>query len=135
MRKQITFAISLFILTAGITSCQKDKETSTKKDVAGKWQVVKIETTVAGAPVVTYTGVAADYFEFRNNEEDEVVVNYNGSNYIGTYVVMDNKLINLSYNGKLRTAQITTISASQLEFTANVEGATVKTTEKFYFKR
>lgn len=135
MRKQITYAITLLILTAGITSCQKDKETSTKKDIAGKWQVVKIETTVAGAPVVTYTGVAADYFEFRNNEEDEVVVNYNGNHYIGTYVVLENKAMNLSYNGKLRTAQITTFTATNLEFTANVEGAAVKTTEKFYFTR
>ncbi|MBB5440016.1 hypothetical protein HDC92_003714 [Pedobacter sp. AK017] len=135
MRKQITFALTLLLIVTGISACQKDEDTSNKKNMTGKWQVAKIETSVAGAELVTYTGVSSDYLEFRNNEEDEVVVNLKGNNYIGTYAVLQGTGLNISYGGKLYTAQVNTLTANKLEFTANVEGATVKTTEKYYLTR
>lgn len=135
MRKQITFALTLLLIVIGIGACQKDEDTSNKKNMTGKWQVAKIETSVAGAELVTYTGISSDYLEFRNNEEDEVVVNLKGNNYIGTYAVLQGTGLNITYGGKLYTAQVTTLTANKLEFTANVEGATVKTTEKYYLTR
>jgi hypothetical protein len=135
MKKQITFAVTLLLIVVAAAGCQKDEETSLKKDLTGKWLVAKIETTIQGSATVTYTGVSSDYFEFRNNEEDEVVINLNASNYIGNYVVLDGDLLNVSYNGKLRTTKVTTISATKLEFSGTVEGSSPAVTEKYYLTR
>jgi hypothetical protein len=135
MKKQITFAVALLLIIASITSCKKDEGTKLRDNVVGRWQVAKVETTVAGSTTVTYTGAPTDYFEFRNNEANEVVINFNGINTTGIYYVLVGEHINITYNGKLRVAQITTGTANKLEFTANVEGATPQTTEKYYFTR
>ena len=135
MKKQITFIIALLFIFAGLTGCQKDENTSAKKDIFGKWQIAKIETTISGSVTVTYTGVSSDYIEFRNNEQDEAIVSFNSNNYIGNYVVLDNDGLNLSYNNKTRISKITTITDKKLEFTATVEGSTPQTTEKYYLIR
>lgn len=135
MKKQITFAfIALFILT-GLSSCQKDGGSEVVKGIVGQWKVSKIEKTVAGAAMETYTGLPADYVEFRRTQEDELYVNLNGINYVGTYVVLEGKLLNFTYNGKLRTSKITTLSDNMLEFTAKVDGEAIETTEKYYLTR
>lgn len=135
MKKQITFAVTLLFILTGATSCQKDSETSLKKDISGKWLVTKIETTVQGSAMETYTGVSSDYFEFRNNEEDEVVINLKANNYIGNYVVLDGQLLNITYGGKLHKANVTTISANKLEFSGTVEGSSPTITEKYYLTK
>lgn len=135
MKKQITFAITTLLILTGLSSCQKDGGNGTVNMVAGQWKVSKVETTVAGSTTVTYTGLAADYVEFRRNEENEAIVNLNGSNYIGTYVILEGKLLNIVYNGKLRKGKITNVSASNLDITATVDGATPETTEKYYLTR
>jgi hypothetical protein len=135
MKRQITFAVTLFLLFAGLTGCQKDEQTSNKKNITGKWLVAKIETTVAGSAMVSYTGISSDYFEFRNNEEDEVVVSINGSNYVGSYVVLEGEGLNISYGGKLYNAKINTLTANKLEFTADVKGETPAKTEKYYLTK
>lgn len=131
MKTQIT--IALLLLTLGFVSCKKDE--GTHVDIVGKWQVTKVETTVAGTAAVTYTGVPADYFEFRRNEENEVVVNLNSVSSIGNYYVLINNGLKLSYNGKARSGEITTISENKLEFTVTVDGATPQTIEKYYFTK
>lgn len=135
MKKQITFAIGLLLIFATITSCKKDEGTQLRDNVVGRWQVAKVETTVVGSTTVTYTGVSTDYFEFRNNEANEVVISFNGINTTGIYNVLVGERINITYNGKLRIGQITTGTANKLEITANVEGATPQTTEKYYLTR
>lgn len=135
MKKQTTFITALLFLLASITGCQKDEETSIKKDIFGKWQVAKIETTIAGAATVVYTGVSSDYIEFRNNEQDEAIVSFNSNNYLGNYVVINNDGLNLNYNNKTRVSKITTLTNKKLEFTATVEGSTPQTTEKYYLIR
>lgn len=134
MKKQITLAITTLLIITGLASCQKDGGNEVVNIVAGQWKVSKIETTTAGT-TTTYTGVTADYFEFRRNEENELVVNLNGANYLGTYVLLEGKLLNIVYQGKLRKGKITNISASNLEFTTTVDGEAVETTEKYYFTR
>lgn len=135
MKKQITFLTALLFMLAVITGCQKDEETSLKKDIFGKWQVAKIETTISGSATVIYTGTQSDYIEFRNNEQDEALVSLNSNNYIGNYVVLENDGLNLSYNNKTRISRITTITNNKLEFTASVEGSIPQTTEKYYLTR
>ena len=135
MKTQITFAVTLLLIVATAVGCQKDEETSLKKDMTGKWLVAKIETTIQGSATVIYTGLPSDYFEFRNNEEDEVVINLNATNYIGNYVVLEGDLLNIHYNGKLRTTHVNTISANKLEFSGTVEGSSPTVTEKYYLTR
>ena len=135
MKKQITFITMLLFILATVTGCQKDEDTSVKKDIFGKWQIAKIETTISGSVTVTYTGVSSDYIEFRNNEQDEAIVSFNSNNYIGNYIVLENDGLNLSYNNKTRISKITTITDKKLEFTATVEGSTPQTTEKYYLIR
>jgi hypothetical protein len=135
MKRQITLAVTLLLIIAGITSCKKERTDTVKKNIVGRWKVAKIETTVLGSATVTYTGVASDYFEFRNNEENEVIINLNSNSYIGKYVVVVGEHLKITYNGKTRDAQVTSSSESKLEFTANVEGATPQTTEKYYLTK
>ncbi|WEK18646.1 MAG: hypothetical protein P0Y49_17805 [Candidatus Pedobacter colombiensis] len=135
MKKQITFAIGLLLIFASLTSCKKNETATLKGKIVGRWQVAKIETTVSGLATVTYTGVAADYFDFRNNDANEVVVAFNGTTYTGIYYVLINDHLNITYNGKTRSAQVTTITANKLEFTASVDGASPQTTEKYYLTR
>lgn len=135
MRKQITFAIITLLIITGLSSCQKDDGNGVVNAVVGQWKVSKIETTVAGTAAVTYTGVPSDSFEFRYNDENELVVNLKGINYVGSFVVLEGKLLNFTYAGKLRTSKITNLSDNTLEFTAKVDGETVETTEKYYLNR
>lgn len=135
MKKQITFLTALLIIFACVTGCQKDEETGLKKDIFGKWQVAKIETTISGSATIIYTGTQSDYIEFRNNEQDEALVSLNSNNYIGNYVVLENDGLNLHYNNKTRVSKITTITDKKLEFTATVEGSIPQTTEKYYLTR
>lgn len=131
MKKQIT--IALLLITSAFTACKKDE--GTHVDIVGTWKVTKIETTVAGAATVTYTGAASDSFEFRSNDGNEMVVNLNSSSTIGSYYVLVNNGLKFSYNGKTRSGTITTISESKLEFTGTVEGTTPQTTEKYYLTK
>ncbi|WP_316818833.1 lipocalin family protein [Pedobacter nyackensis] len=135
MKKQITFAITALFILTGLVSCQKDDGNQVVKGLAGQWKVSKIETTVAGAATVTYTGIDTDYFEFRRNEEDELYISLNTNSYTGNYVALEGKLLNFTYNGKLRKAKITTLTDNNFEFSATVEGETVATTEKYYLTR
>lgn len=131
MTKHMT--IVLLLIASAFVSCKKNE--GTHVDIVGKWKVSKIETTVAGAATVTYTGVAADSFEFRSNDGNEMVVNLNGASAIGSYYVLVNNALKFSYNGKMRNGSITTISESKLEFTGTVEGVTPQTTEKYYLTK
>jgi hypothetical protein len=131
MKKQITIALLLVIST--FAACKKEK--GAHVDIIGVWKVTKVETTVAGAATVTYTGVPADSFEFRSNEGNEMVVNLNSTSTIGSYYVLVNDDFKFTYNGRTRSGSITTISESKLEFTGTVEGATPKTTEKYYLTK
>lgn len=133
MKKQITLAATLLLMLVGFSSCQKEEQTSLKKDLVGTWKVAKIETTVQGSATVTYTGVASDSFEFRNNEQDEVIVNLESKSYIGTFVVMEGNALNLNYGGKLYTTTVTTISGNKLEFSGNVDNP--KASIKFYLTK
>lgn len=135
MKRQITFAITTLLMITGLASCQKDGGATVVNAVAGQWKVAKIETTISGTAPVIYTGKSSDYFEFRRNEENEMVVNLNSASALGTYVVLEGKLINIVYNGKLRRGKITNISDTNLDFTATVDGEAVETTEKYYFTR
>ncbi|MFA4869246.1 MAG: lipocalin family protein [Pedobacter sp.] len=131
MKTQITLA--LLLIVSAFTACKKEK--GAHVDIAGKWQVTKVETSVAGSATVTYTGKASDYFEFRRNDENEMVVSLDGINTIGTYYVLAGNDIKFNYSGKDRSGHITTINAQKLEFNGTVTGSSPVVTEKYYLTK
>ncbi|MNL32898.1 hypothetical protein D3C87_1547770 [compost metagenome] len=131
MKTQITLA--LLLIVSAFTACKKEK--GAQVDIAGKWQVTKVETSVAGSETETYTGKASDYFEFRRNEANEMIVSLNGVNTIGTYYVLVGDDIRFSYNNKDRSGHITTIAAGKLEFNGTIVGSSPVVTEKYYLTR
>jgi hypothetical protein len=138
MKKQITLVAMVLLIIAGIgTGCKKETgaERSLKKKIEGKWQVAKVETTIEGAPMESYTGVAADFFEFRNDENDQVEVNIGTERTLGTYAVLVTANINLLLSGKLLNAEVNTITDNKFEFTATVNGASPKETRKYFLTR
>ncbi|WP_316821700.1 hypothetical protein [Pedobacter gandavensis] len=138
MRKQLTFAtMLLFILTGIAAGCKKEsgESRSLKKKMEGKWQVSKIETTIDGTATKVYTGAAADFFEFRNDENDQVEVGIAGDRILGTYAVFATDDFSLSLSGKILNSTTNTITDNNFEFTATVQDANPKEVRKYFLRR
>ena len=137
MKKKLTFIAVFLLVIAGFSACKKDAVDGKplKIRMIGKWQVTKIETTVGTGATTTYTGVAADYFDFRNNESDEVEVNLANNRNTGNYAVLINQSFNLNVSGELVFCTVTAVNDNLLEFTGTVDKASVTTTRKYYLKR
>jgi hypothetical protein len=138
MKKQITLVAMVLLIIAGIgAGCKKETgaERPLKTKIQGKWQLAKVETTIEGTPMTSYTGVAADFFEFRNDENDQVEVNIGTERTLGTYAVLVTPEINLLLSGKLLNAAVNTITDNKFEFTATVNGSSPKETRKYFLTR
>ncbi|WP_316840552.1 lipocalin family protein [Pedobacter gandavensis] len=138
MKKQLTLLTMLFLVIAGITAgCKKETGAARplKKKIEGKWQVTKIETSIGGVASAPYTGLPADYFEFRNNENDQVEVEINGLRTLGTYATLANDDLNLSLSGKVFNCVVNTITDNSFEFTATQQESNPKEVKKYYLRR
>lgn len=138
MKKQLTFATMLLFVIAGIvTGCKKDsgESRSLKKKIEGKWLVSKIESKVEGGETKIYTGLATDFMEFRNDENDQLDVNINGKHNLGSYAVLATDGVKLSIPGEQLSCNVTTINDNTLEFNATVEQTNPKETRKYYLHR
>lgn len=138
MKKQLTFATMLLFIMAGIaTGCKKETgaDRSLKKKIEGKWQISKIETTIEGTAMTTYPGIPADFFEFRNDDNDQVEVSIGAQRTLGTYATLANDDLNLSLSGKILKSVVNTITDNKFEFTSTVEGSSPKEVRKYYLSR
>ncbi|MCX2451061.1 hypothetical protein OQX61_07230 [Pedobacter sp. PLR] len=138
MKKQLTFATVLLFMIAGITTgCKKEtgESRSLKKKVEGKWLVSKVETTIAGGATSTYVGLPTDFFEFRNDEKDQLDVNIGTERSLGTYAVLATDDINMVFSGKVLHSTINSITDNSFEFTATVDGSNPKETRKYSLRR
>lgn len=138
MKKQLTFAAILLFFMAGIaTGCKKETGTDRplKKKIEGKWQVSKVETTIEGTAMTTYTGIPADFFEFRSDDNDQVEVSIGAERTLGTYATLANDNLNLSLSGKILKIVVNTITDNKFEFTATIEGSSPKEVRKYYLSR
>ena len=97
--------------------------------------MAKVETTIEGTQMTSYTGVAADFFEFRNDENDQVEVNIGTERTLGNYAVLVTPEINLLLSGKLLNAAVSTITDNKFEFTATVNGSSPKEIRKYFLTR
>lgn len=138
MKKQFTFATILLFVIAGISAgCKKETGDSMplKKKMEGKWQVTKIETTIEGSETNVYTAVATDFFEFRNDENDQVEVGIAGERTLGTYIVFATDDFSLSLSDKVLKSTVNQITNNSLEFTSTVEGTSPKEVRKYFLRR
>ncbi len=132
MKKQLFIALAL-ILTFGFTSCKKETTANKplREKVLGRWELVKTETTVAGAlPIVTnYT--SSDYYEFKSGDDDVLERKQGSNTQYGNYVFLSSNDFNLSIEGKTYACMPTVVEESKFEFTAK-EGSL---SMKVYLKR
>lgn len=138
MKKQTTLVAMVLLIIAGIgTGCKKETGAARplKKKIEGKWQVAREEVTVAGTAMVPYTGVAEDFFEFRNDENDQLDVSLKGKRTLGTYGVLATDDFNISLSGELLNCTTNTITDNKFEFTATVNGSNPKQTRKYFLTR
>lgn len=138
MKKQLTLiALFLFIITGISTGCKKENDAakSLKKKIEGKWLVAKVETTIEGTSTKTYVGLPTDFFDFRNNDTDQLEVNIGADRAIGTYAILVNDDINLSLSGKVLKSVVSVINNNKFEFTATVDGASPKEVRKYFLTR
>ncbi|WGQ12264.1 hypothetical protein QG516_11515 [Pedobacter gandavensis] len=138
MKKQLTYAAILLFFMAGIaTGCKKETgaDRPLKKKIEGKWQVAKVETTIEGTAMTTYTGIPTDFFEFRTDDNDQVEVSIGAQRTLGTYATLANGDLTLSLSGKILKSAVNTITDNKFEFTATVEGSSPKEVRKYYLSR
>ncbi|MBE9602622.1 hypothetical protein [Pedobacter sp. MC2016-24] len=137
MKKQLTLVSLLFLIICGITACKKDSVDgkSLKSRMIGKWKVKKIETTVGSTPTTTYTGVDADYLDFRNNDNDELEVNLAGNRLSGNYAVLINQTFNLNISGEVTFCTVSNVNDNLLEFSGTISKSTGNTSKKYELYR
>jgi hypothetical protein len=138
MKKQITLIAMFLIIIAGITTgCKKEtgEAAPLKTKIVGRWQVARVETTIAGSAMVPHIGVKGDFFEFRGDENDQMEFNYGQERALGNYVVLVTDHINLSFSGKLFNCVVHTITDNKLEFTATSNGVSPAETRKYFLTR
>jgi hypothetical protein len=137
MKKQLTVISLLLLLITGISACKKDAVDgkSLKTRMIGKWHVKKIETTVGSAATTIYTGVDADYIDFRNNDNDEVEVNIAGNRLSGNYAVLINQTFNLNVSGEVTFCTVTNVNDNLLEFSGTISKSSGNTSKKYELYR
>ncbi|EDM34595.1 hypothetical protein PBAL39_23978 [Pedobacter sp. BAL39] len=135
MKQQITFALTLFLMIAGFSSCKKEDQNSNKSKLTGTWKVSRIETMAPGTETTNYTGVSSDSFEFRSNDEDEVVANLKSTSSVGNYTVLEGTGLNMTIFGKVIVGDISTITDTDLVYRGTVQGSSPVITETYYFTR
>lgn len=126
MMSKMLFLTGAVVLT--FTSCKKNDEPSTNERVMGKWKIDNTKlNSVNGSSVAvtTYTGVAADYVEFR--ADNKVYSSVNGGLDTTNYTVANNQItLNKNTPGSVpQTYDIKTLTSAVLELYAkNVVSAT-----------
>jgi len=134
LKKPVLLFSTLLLL---FTSCKKQDDATIplKTKMVGKWEVTKVETTVAGSAPTTVNGGSSDYVDFKSGEDDIVEINVSPSLQSGSYSVTVGNSFFISIVGKLYACTPTQISDSKFDFTATEENATPSVVKKYYLTR
>lgn len=135
MKQHITIALTLLLMITGFSACKKEDQNSNKSRLGGTWKVSRVETTEGGAVIDNYTGKSSDSFEFRSNDEDEVVVNLNAASTVGNYTVIEGTGLNMTIFGEVLIGEISTLTESSLVYTGTVDGSSPEKTKTYYLTR
>ena len=105
----------------------------------GKWRVEKIEVTTyssGGVPTTTSTTYGpSDYFEFRDNQDDDFVLGLGSSTTVGSYSSLQMGKFLLDFTTKDLDCDVITANGNQLQFVGTVAGSNPKVTETYYLSR
>lgn len=131
--KKLIFFIFALVFTISIVGCKKqdDDTMPLRSSAIGRWELLKIETTVGSAAPVTVNYTSSDYFDFKAGDEDILERKLGTIVQSGNYVFLIGNDFNITIDGKTYNCIANTISAAQFDFTAK-EGST---TLKVYLKR
>lgn len=99
-----------------LSSCDKDDDEQTAlQRLQNKWKIDSIKTVFHTPPTnatITYTGQAADYYDFR--ADGKLYTSVNGDLDTLLYNLINNNQIVVNNDGSLDTGNISTLSASRL---------------------
>ncbi len=138
MKTKIIAILALFLTIALLTACKKEDQNSFRSKITGRWKVNKIEkrNVASGAVTESINYTAAEYIDFKNNENDEVELNLgNGNQVIGNYVVIKGQSFNISFSNKLLYCTADELTGNTFKFTANVGKNNAEVTETYYLSR
>ena len=132
MKKQL-FLVFALLFTVAIVGCKKqDNATKPLRTKAlGRWELVKIETTLSGAAAVTVDYTSSDYFYFKDGEDDILERKLCSTVQSGNYVFLTGNNFNITIDGKTYICVANTITDNNFEFTGKEGNNTIKT----YLKR
>ena len=127
MKKQLIFALAL-ILIIGVGSCKKEtgENRPLKEKVLGRWELLKTETSIAGAVPVVTNYSSSDYYDFKSGEDDVLERKQGSSTQYGNYVFLSSDDFNISIDGKTYSCSPTAIEESRFEFTAKEGSSSMK---------
>lgn len=130
-------ALLITALLLVFSSCKKqDEETKPlKSKMVGKWEITRVETTIAGSAPTTATGGSSDYVDFMSGEDDIVEVNLAPSLQSGTYSVTVGNTFFITLGGKLYSCSPTVIDDNKFEFTATEQDAKPSVVKKYFLTR
>jgi len=130
-------AVLVTALLLLFSSCKKQDEGTKplKSKMAGKWEITKVETAIAGSAPTTATGSSGDYVDFKSGEDDIVEVNLSPSLQSGTYSVTVGNSFFMTLGGKLYSCSPTVIDDNKFEFTATEQEATPSVVKKYFLTR
>lgn len=108
MKKLLLFA--MLFATVAMTSCSKSASSPT---LVGKWKLVSYVSKEGSTTTFNYTGVAADYMDFKTNGTVETYLS--GSSGTSDYTLNGSKLVldGQTYNVSL-TSTTATLTYSEL---------------------
>jgi hypothetical protein len=142
MKTKLLAVTVLLMAIAFLPGCKKEDTDTLKARMAGRWQVDKIETKTydaSGATVVrteTKPYTTADYFDFKNNENDELEINLGAGNRVmGNYVVLMGQTFNISLSNELLYCNTEVLTDNAFQFTGSVDKSSPKVTRTYYLKR
>jgi len=122
--KKIVLAATVVALF--FTGCKKDSADKFKTDLAGRWEISKIEPGTS-LPLV----IPGDYYDFKSGEDDIVEIRRGGNTQSGTYSPIVGNEINIAIGAKLYNCKVSVLDGNRLEFIAAGDGKT----ETVYLKR
>lgn len=119
--------VALFFAFA-ISSCKKEtaENKPLREKALGRWELVKTETSLAGAVPVVVNHSSGDYYDFKAGDDDVLERKVGSSTQYGNYTFLVGDQFNITIDGKLYTCDPTVVEASKFEFTAKESNNTTK---------
>lgn len=137
MKAKLLLGATLLFFIASFTACKKQDEATKplRAKMLGKWQVNKIDVTIAGSATVSTSYAANDYMDFKDNTNDDFELSLGSNRSVGSYSSTIDNNFYLDFSSKDLDCVVTTITPNQFQFTGTVVGSNPKQTETYFLSR